>query len=56
MTVYEYMRMRIDEADGNARRFADVKDMRMYTFWSGVATEFKKRLDGMSLEQLEMVV
>lgn len=56
MTVYEYMRHRIAEADRNARMFADRKDMRMFTFWDRVATVFLKRLEGMSVEQLEAVV
>lgn len=56
MTVYEYMRMRIEQADGMSKVFAAKRDTKMYDFWLGVGMEFRRRLEGMTVEQLEEVI
>lgn len=56
MTVYEYMRMRIAEADEMKKKFAERKDTKMYDFWIGVAGVFRQRLESLSVEELETVI
>lgn len=56
MTVYEYMKKRIDEADGMSLKFAAKKDTKMYDFWLGVAGVFRQRLESLSVEELETVI
>ena len=56
MTVYEYMRMRIAEADEMKKKFAERKDTTMYDFWIGIAGVFRQRLESLTVEELEKVI